>query len=61
MAPQVALCFLHHPTDNEEAMFTPLECRLRADKCEKMAQRAPNAHVRDTLVEIQRMTQSAQK
>jgi hypothetical protein len=31
--------------------------RLRADECEKVAQRAPNAHVRDTLAEIQRMWQ----
>jgi hypothetical protein len=30
-------------------MFTPLECRLRAAECQKMAEYAPNPHVRTAL------------
>jgi hypothetical protein len=35
-------------------MFTPLDCRLRAAECQKMAERAPNPSVRATLEDIAR-------
>jgi hypothetical protein len=35
-------------------MFTPLECRLRAAECQKMAEYAPNPHVRTALADIAR-------
>jgi hypothetical protein len=35
-------------------MFTPLECRLRAAECQKMAERAPTASVRATLEDMAR-------
>ena len=35
-------------------MFTPLECRLRAAECQKMAEYAPNPYVRTALADIAR-------
>jgi hypothetical protein len=40
---------------SSEIQITPVECRLRAAECQKMAQNARRPHVRDTLAEIERM------
>ncbi len=40
---------------SSEIQITPVECRLRAAECHKMAQNARRPHVRDTLGEIERM------
>ena len=34
---------------------TPAECRRRAAECHKMAENAPNPHVRDALADIERI------
>jgi hypothetical protein len=36
-------------------MVPPLECRLRASECQKMATQAPNPRVRDILLDMARM------
>src|SRR5215203_4058624 len=35
-------------------MIPPLECRLRASECQKMAAQAPNVRVRDILLDMAR-------
>jgi hypothetical protein len=35
-------------------MIPPLECRLRAAECQKMASQAPSARVRDILLDMAR-------
>jgi hypothetical protein len=40
---------------SSEIQITPVECRLRAAECHKMAQNARRPHVRDTLADIERM------
>jgi hypothetical protein len=40
---------------SSEIPITPMECRLRAAECHKMAQNARRPHVRDTLAQIERM------
>jgi hypothetical protein len=35
-------------------MIPPLECRLRASECQKMASQAPNMRVRDILLDMAR-------
>jgi hypothetical protein len=35
-------------------MVPPLECRLRASECQKMATQAPNVRVRDILLDMAR-------
>jgi hypothetical protein len=35
-------------------MFTPLECRLRAADCQRMAANAPNPRIRATLTDMVR-------
>jgi len=37
-----------------EHMITPLECRLRASECQRMAGQAPNLRVRDILLDMAR-------
>jgi hypothetical protein len=36
-------------------MFTPLECRLRAAECQKVAEQAPNPGMRATLEDMARI------
>jgi hypothetical protein len=35
-------------------MFTPLECRLRADECQRMVAQAPNPRIRAILADMAR-------
>jgi len=35
-------------------MIPPLECRLRAAECQRMAEQAPNPRVRDILLDMAR-------
>jgi hypothetical protein len=35
-------------------MFTPLECRVRAADCQRMAEHAPNPRIRSTLTDMAR-------